>query len=60
MSKISAERALQKLLTDMYAYPREYMWEDRDEDYIGAYTQAVKDIAILTFPAYVWTKILGQ
>ena len=59
MSKISAEQALQKLLTDMYANPDDYV-ERHDEDYLDAYIQAVNDIAFLTFPAYIWMKITGQ
>ena len=59
MSKISAEQALQKLLTDMYANPDDYV-ERHDEDYLDAYVQAVNDIAFLTFPAYIWMKITGQ
>lgn len=59
MSKITADRALQKLLTDMYANPDDYV-ERHDEDYLDAYSQAVNDIAFMTFPAYIWMKITGQ
>jgi hypothetical protein len=59
MSKISAEQALQKLLTDMYANPDDYV-ERHDEESIHTYRQAVNDIAFLTFPPYIWMKITGQ
>ena len=58
MSKISADRALQKLLTDMYAHTDDYI-EHHDEDSIEMYRQAVKDIAILSFPSYIWYEIIS-
>ena len=59
MANKVTDEPLEKLLTDMYANPDDYV-ERHDEDYLDAYVQAVNDIAFLTFPAYIWMKITGQ
>ena len=58
MANKVTDEPLQKLLTDMYANPDEYI-EHHDEDSIEMYRQAVKDIAILSFPSYIWYEIIS-
>jgi hypothetical protein len=58
-TNLSQMQKTERLLTDMYANPDDYV-ERHDEESIHTYRQAVNDIAFLTFPPYIWMKITGQ